>query len=305
MKSSIIDYLYGLRGTVDQLLSVRNSVRNWPTVIMFYLGLIHSFELRPKEGEPIRIESLPDYKRFQEEGGLKEARRRYRIGRSTIELSYRHRKVKLFFDDQEERNDLLILISEQFVAESYRELEVKGKTVIDIGANVGDTAIYFALNGARHVYSFEPYLYPYRLAVRNIRGNSLQGKVTLINAGVGGSADSSVTIDNEKSKSYTILRPSRKGVRTRMLSLNTVAERYCKGESVLKIDCEGGEYDIILNASERTLRRFKRIIIEYHDGCGGLRRKLEEAGFRIEYSRPITLSYNLKLFGMLFATRVD
>src|SRR4030042_325499 len=35
---------------------------------------------------------------------------------------------------------------------------------------------------------------------------------------------------------------------------------------LLKVDCEGGEYDIFFNAPEATLRKIERIAMEYHDG---------------------------------------
>jgi len=48
------------------------------------------------------------------------------------------------------------LIAENLIYEQYKILGVSNKDVIDIGANIGDTAIYFAVKGARHVYAFEP-----------------------------------------------------------------------------------------------------------------------------------------------------
>ena len=36
-----------------------------------------------------------------------------------------------------------------FLKEEYKMLPIKGNTVIDIGANIGDSPIYFAVNGGR------------------------------------------------------------------------------------------------------------------------------------------------------------
>jgi len=47
----------------------------------------------------------------------------------------------------------------------YVRFDVKGKRVLDVGAAVGETAVYFALRGAREVVAFEPYL-PISLSVR-------------------------------------------------------------------------------------------------------------------------------------------
>ena len=60
---------------------------------------------------------------------------------------------------QDKKFDIIWLINENFIKEQYKWLDVEGKNVVDVGANIGDTAIYFALKGAKHVYAFEPYPY--------------------------------------------------------------------------------------------------------------------------------------------------
>jgi len=42
----------------------------------------------------------------------------------------------------------------------YDWLDVKGKRVLDVGASIGDTAVYFAVKGASEVVAFEPYPFP-------------------------------------------------------------------------------------------------------------------------------------------------
>ncbi|MGC9178548.1 MAG: hypothetical protein ACP5G6_09135, partial [Conexivisphaera sp.] len=39
----------------------------------------------------------------------------------------------------------------------YHWLSVEGRRVLDVGASIGDTAIYFSLRGAMEVVAFEPY----------------------------------------------------------------------------------------------------------------------------------------------------
>lgn len=72
-----------------------------------------------------------------------------------------------------------------FIEEEYRNLNVKDKVVIDIGANNGDSAIYFALNGARRVIALEPYPHAFFLAERNIMENGLADKIIIVNEGMG------------------------------------------------------------------------------------------------------------------------
>jgi len=67
----------------------------------------------------------------------------------------------------------------------YDWLDVKGRRVLDVGASIGDTAVYFALRGAREVVAFEPYPFPYGYALKNVDANGLKN-VKVINAGVSG-----------------------------------------------------------------------------------------------------------------------
>lgn len=51
------------------------------------------------------------------------------------------------------------------------------------------------------------------------------------------------------------------------------------------MDCEGGEYDILLNTSSDTLRRIRRMCLEYHDSftaCShcDLETRQTDAGFQ-------------------------
>ncbi len=51
-------------------------------------------------------------------------------------------------------------IYDVFDCGEYGVLDVSGKVVIDVGASIGDSAIYFALKGARKVIAIEPHLVP-------------------------------------------------------------------------------------------------------------------------------------------------
>lgn len=60
-------------------------------------------------------------------------------------------------------------IGEVFGREGYHFLEAKNDIVLDIGANIGDSPIYFALNNAKKVIALEPYPYSYNITLKNIR----------------------------------------------------------------------------------------------------------------------------------------
>src|SRR5487761_1165183 len=68
-----------------------------------------------------------------------------------------------------------------FVEKIYRT-GFWGKTVIDAGSYTGDSAVYFATNGATRVIGLEPYKDNLDLALENVKLNKLGSKITLLQA---------------------------------------------------------------------------------------------------------------------------
>ncbi len=173
-----------------------------------------------------------------------------------------------------------------FVDDDYSDLSVKGKTVVDVGASVGDTAIYFAASGADQVLAYEPYPRSFSRAMENIERNNLEHKIKLLNKGVGkpGSVRVNPLYPNSNS---SVLRDSKNGnISIEVISLDSIVEENNLGDAVLKMDCEGCEYDSILKAGDTTLRAFKEIKLEYHHGYKDLKKRLNEVGFKVTCTRP-------------------
>ncbi|MFP3167289.1 MAG: FkbM family methyltransferase [Candidatus Nanopusillus sp.] len=63
-----------------------------------------------------------------------------------------------------------------FEREDHKFLNVKDKNVLDIGAFVGDSAIYFILKGAKKVYSIKPHPESYKEMLENIKLNNMEDK---------------------------------------------------------------------------------------------------------------------------------
>ncbi|WP_010917131.1 FkbM family methyltransferase [Thermoplasma volcanium] len=174
-----------------------------------------------------------------------------------------------------------------FGFEIYAFLRVENETVIDIGANIGDSSIYFALNNAKKVIALEPYPYSYNIALKNIKNYDLQDKIILLNAGYG--QDGTIKVDPDFKNPGTInLRSFTDGMDIKILSLKTLLSDYQIDKAVLKMDCEGCEYNLLKEDND-TLKKFERIEIEYHYGYEKLKDKLEEAGFTVTYTKPVKL----------------
>ena len=172
-------------------------------------------------------------------------------------------------------------------ADEYLFLEpIKGNIVIDIGANIADSGIWFALEGAYLTLALEPYKYNYEMAIKNINLNKLEDKVQIINAAYG--VDRTIKVEDKIANTGTVLKEYKNGLEIPVFSIQTILSRFIEEKNMnllLKMDCEGCEYNI-LNESDQILNRFSKIIIEYHKGYEKLKEKLEHAGFIVTYTQP-------------------
>jgi hypothetical protein len=71
-----------------------------------------------------------------------------------------------------------------------------------------------------------------------------------------------------------------------LVSLQDIIDKSEVTPTILKVDCEGCEYDVILSASSATLLNFSHIQIEYHYGYENLKKKLEKEGFIVKVTEP-------------------
>ena len=192
-----------------------------------------------------------------------------------------------------------------FLNEEYSYLEVKSKDVIDVGANIGDSPIYFALNGANRVIGLEPYPYAFQVAEKNVKLNKIDN-IVLLNAGYG--KDSEIVVDPEKiSGGGSSLVSSVKGKSIPIFSLRTLINKFNIKEGILKMDCEGCEY-AMLDENDETFNYLEMIQIEYHYGYEDLVEKLKNCGFDVKFTEP-KKSYNPQAenpnmsVGYIYATR--
>ncbi|NAZ31724.1 MAG: FkbM family methyltransferase, partial [Acidilobus sp.] len=194
-------------------------------------------------------------------------------------------------------------LADAFIRGEYEVPEVlsglRGKEVVDVGANIGDTALYFVLNGARKVIAVEPLPNVAKCAVENLRLNGITDEVKVINAALG-SGPVSVPCDYDlwSSAVFSTLSTSGSckvpGVTLGDL-LSMVDDPY-----LLKMDCEGCEAQVILGPERERLRAFEHIMFEAHPHITGVSNEellasLKELGFecRLHMSRDPKLGVNI------------
>jgi FkbM family methyltransferase len=192
-----------------------------------------------------------------------------------------------------------------FLARQYDSLPVNGKLVVDVGANIADSSIYFALKGAQKVVALEPFPKNYDTAKKNIELNNLAGKISLTMAACS-SNSGSATIDPDKQSDITSqIEYSASGIKVPTMTLEDIVKAHSIDSAILKMDCEGCEYDTILQSSRDTLQRFTHIQLEYHYGYKNLKQKLEESGFKVSIAEPKYTANQKMYVGWLWAQRSD
>ena len=160
-------------------------------------------------------------------------------------------------------------------------LDFNNRTVIDIGANVGDTALLFSKMGAT-VYSFEPVKEIYEIAVQNIElNNALKDKIHIFNYGV---ADKRGKINIREMDSTSDYANKNENYEVEIITLEDIINNYNVKPDILKMDCEGCEFGIIENCD---LSDFNDIIFEHHAKIANsdykiIPEKLESEGFKIK-----------------------
>lgn len=143
-------------------------------------------------------------------------------------------------------------------------IDVAGRDVLDVGAAIGDTAIHFALKGARKVIGLEPFPSLFREAVYNVGLNRLDNVVLLNRALAGKEGPIKIPFDYVGDLSNRA-QDFGQGAEVECVTLKQIVEDFQLRSAVLKMNCEGCEYDSILNSGEAVLA-FNDIILFYHHG---------------------------------------
>ena len=108
-------------------------------------------------------------------------------------LTFRYNNIDLYFYGSFYNNDFC----DTYGFRTYSHLNVDGKIVIDVGANIGDTAIYFAIKGAKKVIAVEPVPFAFRYLIKNIASNNMSNIIIPMNIGIGKS-ETEIKIKDEE-----------------------------------------------------------------------------------------------------------
>jgi FkbM family methyltransferase len=171
--------------------------------------------------------------------------------------------------------------------------------IIDIGAGIGDYTLYTAMAQQNSkVFSFEPYPESFVLMQENLRLNAITN-VQVFDEAIG-AASGELILDltgGEPLQFQSHLKKSvnvKKSLSISSLSLVDALTRLgLESCDLLKLDCEGAEYEILFGTPPPVLEHIRRIVMEYHDNLiqydhTDLTRFLIEQGFQVEtFPNPV------------------
>ena len=165
-------------------------------------------------------------------------------------------------------------------------------TVIDIGAHIGLFSLLVSqLCKTGKILSFEPVSENFDLLVSNLKLNHIKNILPFNMAVSKNSGRLDLFLNNDQS-AHSIFSKSSESINVESTSLQKIFEEHkissCK---ILKLDCEGAEYEIIDSLPSEYLDKIQNMVIEYHladtkpELVKSLILKIKNAGFKIK-TRP-------------------
>jgi len=157
----------------------------------------------------------------------------------------------------------LTIFPETFIHDiHFVGFDLKDKVIVDIGAFVGDTALYYANFGAI-VYAYEPHPVNFYWLKKNIELNPhLKDRIKIFNKAVGKDEEIEILIGGNINGGFSIYRQAKgKALKVKSVSLRKILEENnLNNPYLLKADCKGCEYYII---EDDAISKFEKVKIEY------------------------------------------
>lgn len=190
----------------------------------------------------------------------------------------------------------IITIFVIFVRKDYGEIPSSG-TIIDIGANIGVFSLYAAHCGkADKVFAYEPNSESFRYLLNNIKANNLEKIIIPRRVAVTDTHGGTVRFPS-KSSMYNAIIQGESDMDFEEVETTNLPTMLSDIDQIalLKLDCEGAEYDILMQSSQADFNKIAAIRMEYHLGrVSEISEFLGQYGFsRCHYSQDSELTGNL------------
>ena len=177
-----------------------------------------------------------------------------------------------------------------FIRREYGRFE-NFRTIVDIGANMGSFALYAAISCPEaKIFCYEPVAENYGFLKRNLAINSLEKRVAAFQYAVAArSGRREIALGTSPTHSLLGIDCSAGHRLVECITLGDIINsQHLETVDLLKVNCEGAEYEILESCSRAELDHFPNIRLEYHNldafkrNGGWLSRFLESRRYKIE-----------------------
>ncbi len=178
--------------------------------------------------------------------------------------------------------------------------------IIDIGGHIGLFALFASSklkNGK--IISIEPYPKNFNLLDENMKNNNFQNSILINKAISNTDRNLELFVNSLDDSAHSIHGSGEKGIQIKGITLNQIIQEYeitkC---DMLKMDCEGSEFEIIASLSDDELLKMDKICLEYHlkehneSLLDLLKNRLEKNDYNVNI-KPTN-----KFLGMLYAKKI-
>ena len=204
------------------------------------------------------------------------------------EIKFEGRKI--IFDERDEADRSIA--AEIFKFREYRIAENvirQAKIIIDVGAHIGLFSLYcHAINPLAKIFALEPEPNNIKRLTKTLALNTVLSAKILPVALAGKTGKGRLILTPDSHNHYLGTADAlEEGIIVKTLTLSALKKQEkLKQIDLLKMDIEGGEYDIFENLSATDYLGIKYIILEYHEDKERRRKDLEkilrENGFGVQ-----------------------
>jgi len=167
--------------------------------------------------------------------------------------------------------------------------------VLDVGGQIGTFACRLAqLEPKATIRTYEPSPTSASVLRGNVERNKFADRVTVVEAALAGSVGTAEFDDNEGGSGTNSLvgaQGSSATVTVNTTTFDAAVAALPAPPNVVKIDCEGGEYDLVAASSPESWAAVERLVIEYHKVPGHswdeLRTWFGGVGLAVEHEEPL------------------
>lgn len=177
-------------------------------------------------------------------------------------------------------------------------------TVVDIGGYIGDFSLYAVKYlKARRVVVYEPTAENFAILEQNIANNGYGDRITAVNKAVSDAHEVVLNVRVQEGDEVHVSAHKYHDSEQRRIPSVTLEDLLTMHQidsvDLLKVDCEGGEYDIFPAVPGNVFNRIRSIVFEYHriDGyemkLNRVLDRLQAAGYTVRKDSDIVYAYRV------------